>query len=892
MSDEEQSELAALLTDLAAKAKQIRGQGAAHGDLAQFVLAAISTADIVYADDTLWAGVQELLDALPFYVMLVDDQHTIMLANKQIQKDLGLTPVEVVGKFCPKVVHGIDGPYPLCPLEDALETGESCERDFFDEKYGTWGRSSVFPTNIRTTDGRRLYFHMFRDVTELKQTEEALFRERELITRIMQTSLAGILVFDAQGTITFVNPQVEAVLGLEKERIIGHSFNDLPISLSDIRGDAFCSDDQPFQIVKQTGQPAFDVRFFAVSKNGKRLLSVNAAPLFRENGDMDGVVANLEDITRKIKVANSLKDALTTARDEKAKSEAIIAAISDGISIQDIDFRIIYENQAHIDMLGDHVGEFCYLAYRNSSAVCLECPLAQTFIDGQVHKAERELKGGEDTRVIEITTSPLRDAEDRIIAGIELVRDVTKNKRQEHDLQQERDRAQKYLDLAGVMIVALDATGRISLINRRGCEIIGLTETELIGANWFDNFIPADDREFVRGIFAQLMAGQFEMAETATNPIINHENEQRIIYWHNCALRDAEGRIIGTLSSGEDVTERTRIEAALRESETRYRQLVELAPDAIAIHMDGRFVFANSAAANLIGADSSQDLLGKSIMSIVHPDFAPIVRARVKTMNEDQEQVPLIEEKFIRFDGSIIDVDVIATPFVYEGQKATLVIARDISERKRAEQETQDNMEMLRRSLESTIKSMALIIETRDVYTAGHQQRVSKIAGMIAREMGLDEQRLEVIRIAGLLHDIGKISTPAEILSRPGPITESEHNLIKVHCQLGCDILKQIEFPVTDVAEIILQHHERIDGNGYPHGLSGDAILLEAKILAVADAFEAMTSRRPYREAFSVEQALNELVELRGHAYDERVVDACAKVLAVQDLNSELLISV
>jgi putative nucleotidyltransferase with HDIG domain len=172
---------------------------------------------------------------------------------------------------------------------------------------------------------------------------------------------------------------------------------------------------------------------------------------------------------------------------------------------------------------------------------------------------------------------------------------------------------------------------------------------------------------------------------------------------------------------------------------------------------------------------------------------------------------------------------------------------------------------------------MALTVETRDPYTAGHQRRVSNLAREIAKEMGVSKDQIQGVRMAGVIHDIGKISVPAEILSKPGKISENEFGIIKEHPNVGYNILKTVDFP-WPIAQIVLQHHERIDGSGYPNGISGEDILLEARILAVADVVEAMASHRPYRAALGINVAFNEISKNHGSLYDPKVVDACLRL--------------
>ena len=190
----------------------------------------------------------------------------------------------------------------------------------------------------------------------------------------------------------------------------------------------------------------------------------------------------------------------------------------------------------------------------------------------------------------------------------------------------------------------------------------------------------------------------------------------------------------------------------------------------------------------------------------------------------------------------------------------------------------------LRESLKSTVQAIATAVEVRDAYTAGHQHRVAELATAIARELGLDEERIEGLFLAATIHDVGKINVPAELLSKPGKLTPLEYNLIQTHVQSGYEIMKGIKFP-WPIAQIILQHHERLDGSGYPQGLKGEAILPEAKILAVADVIEAMLSHRPYRPALGVEAALDEVEQNKGRLYDPAAAEACVGLFRNKDFN-------
>jgi PAS domain S-box-containing protein/putative nucleotidyltransferase with HDIG domain len=211
-------------------------------------------------------------------------------------------------------------------------------------------------------------------------------------------------------------------------------------------------------------------------------------------------------------------------------------------------------------------------------------------------------------------------------------------------------------------------------------------------------------------------------------------------------------------------------------------------------------------------------------------------------------------------------------------------ILEDITERKQAQIQIQNSLQRLQKTIKEIIQAMAYIGEVRDPYTAGHQKRVAQLSLEIARTMGLQDDQYEGLTMAAFVHDIGKILVPADILSKPGKLTRPEFDMLKDHTRIGYEILKTIEFP-WPIANIVLQHHERINGSGYPSGLSGEEILLEARILAVADVVEAMSSHRPYRPALGIEKALSEINEFRGVLYDSKVVDACVKLFTISGFN-------
>lgn len=218
--------------------------------------------------------------------------------------------------------------------------------------------------------------------------------------------------------------------------------------------------------------------------------------------------------------------------------------------------------------------------------------------------------------------------------------------------------------------------------------------------------------------------------------------------------------------------------------------------------------------------------------------------------------------------------DFIQKPF--STKEFQIRLNRVIKERE-TNQELKQSLKRMNEIVDGVINSLSSTVDARDPYTAGHQKRVAQLAISIARFMGLEDTVVSTIRMAGILHDLGKIAIPAEILSKPSTLSDIEFSLIKTHPQVGFDILKNINFP-TPVALIVHQHHERIDGSGYPLGLSEEEILPEAKILTVADVVEAMSSHRPYRPGLGMDKALAEITKNRGRFYAPDVVDACLKI--------------
>jgi putative nucleotidyltransferase with HDIG domain/PAS domain S-box-containing protein len=288
-----------------------------------------------------------------------------------------------------------------------------------------------------------------------------------------------------------------------------------------------------------------------------------------------------------------------------------------------------------------------------------------------------------------------------------------------------------------------------------------------------------------------------------------------------------------------------------------------------------RIILANKATSSAFGLESSQ-LIGQFCPKAIHhvDGSFPGCPLEIAVKSGNVEQVEMFDSGYQRWmDSRIYPTDI----RTQSGLRTYLHLVFDITEKRNTEERLKDTLAKLRTSLGGIIQVVQEIVEKRDPFTAGHQSRVSDLARSIALEMNLPEDRIDAVRMAGIIHDIGKIAVPAEILSKPGILSESEFGLIKEHSRAGYEILKKASLP-WPIADIILQHHERLDGSGYPQGLKGDAIVLEARILAVADVVEAMASHRPYRPALEIDRALEEISEKSGLLYDPTASDACSRL--------------
>jgi PAS domain S-box-containing protein/putative nucleotidyltransferase with HDIG domain len=344
------------------------------------------------------------------------------------------------------------------------------------------------------------------------------------------------------------------------------------------------------------------------------------------------------------------------------------------------------------------------------------------------------------------------------------------------------------------------------------------------------------------------------------------------ISWHTLVF-DGRNAAVALV---QDVTEIKRALFAVQEQEGKFRALTEQSLVGIVIVEEDRITYANQRVDEIFGYKDGE-AMGRRVAEFVVAADLPRIEMKLRQLLANETSDLKDEFRGRRKDGAEIVIGAHGKGTNISGKQAVIGVIQDITEKQRAEETIREYIMRLEKAITSTVDAVSLMVELRDPYTAGHEHRVGEIAAAIADEMGLDINVQRGLRIAGALHDVGKVAVPAEILSKPSRLTAIEYELVKNHAQQGYEVLRGIDFP-WPIAEVARQHHERMDGSGYPRGLIGDAILIEARITAVADVVESMAAHRPYRPGLGLGKALEEIERGKGTLYDPEVAAACLRL--------------
>ena len=451
--------------------------------------------------------------------------------------------------------------------------------------------------------------------------------------------------------------------------------------------------------------------------------------------------------------------------------------------------------------------------------------------------------------------------------------DITDRKEIESRLLEEEKRYRTLIESSAECICQLDLKGNFLFMNPTGLESHAIaTNDELQKLCCFDLAEPA---------YHKVLKDTLKAAKTGEIQKFEYESETVDgLRWFEsimAPITDSSGKITSFIRLSNDITDRKKMEDELLESEKSYRTLVESSAECICqLDLKGNFLFMNPTGLKGHDITSNDELKKMNCCDLAEPAYHKVLKDTLKAAKTGEIQKFEYESETV--DG-IRWFESIMAPITDSSGKITSFIrlSNDVTDRKEKESLRRDNQEKMTRTLEGAVRALSITTALRDPYTVGHQERVSKLCCAIGEELGFSEDRLAGLRTAAELHDVGKVHVPAEILTKPGAISEHEFKIIQYHVQAGFDILEDIDFPWA-VEDFVVQHHERLNGSGYPNGLKEKDILEEAKIIAVADVVEAMSSRRPYRAGLGIGVALKEISKNKGVLYDPKVVEVCLKL--------------
>ncbi|HRR47187.1 MAG TPA: PAS domain S-box protein [Syntrophales bacterium] len=588
----------------------------------------------------------------------------------------------------------------------------------------------------------------------------------------------------------------------------------------------------------------------------------------------------LEKKMRDVEAAHrQLQDKEAAARKEERFLDSILENIPDMIFVKEAKtLKFVRFNRAGEKLLGlsreELIGKSDYDFFPREQADFFTAKDREVLAAGKLLDIPEEPLQSRSLgeRILHTQKIPILNEEGEAIYLLGISEDITDRKQAEKQMLRSEEKYRQIYENAVEGIYQTTPEGRYLSMNPAFFRMFGYDSREEMIAAVTDIgrqlYVNPADRERLKKLLTEKGEVQDFIAQ-----VYRRDGSKFWISINAHTVKDREGRILYYEGTNEDITPRMQAEEDLRRAEADYRTIFEGVQDGIFRSTPaGAFLMANPAMARMLGYDSPEELIAQ-VTDVARQLYVyPEDREKILRLIDRQGFVKDFEVQQRRKDGSLIWVSLTFQAARdergdirwYEG------ISKDITERKLS-------MERLIKSLEATVQAMAVTVETRDPYTAGHQRRVAELACAIAEEMNLSCEQINTVRMASIIHDLGKISVPAEILSMPRKLSDIEFSLVKNHARSGFDILKDIDFP-WPIAEIILQHHERLDGSGYPRGLKGDELLVEAKILSVADVVESMISYRPYRPALPLEEGLAEIEKNRGIRYDAEVVDACLRL--------------
>jgi PAS domain S-box-containing protein/putative nucleotidyltransferase with HDIG domain len=464
--------------------------------------------------------------------------------------------------------------------------------------------------------------------------------------------------------------------------------------------------------------------------------------------------------------------------------------------------------------------------------------------------------------------------------NLKLARSLSEYKLAECALRKSEHLLSKIFDILPVGLCITDKNGKIVNSNQKCKEIWGI-ET-LAGLNQYSTFKAwrTDGKKVTPKDWA--LNYTINSGKTTLNEILEIESfdgKRKTVINSTAPVLDEDGKVEAGIIVNVDITEQNKAKNLIEESEIKYRRIFETSPVGIAtMDMHGIITSCNNTILKYGGLLHNQ-VMGKhfSKLGIFKIKDAPQI---LEIFNEILEGKKIKPFNMTWYSNNGNEATGEIYPSIIAEDNKTMgiqIIIRDITHEVKAEKDLFESYRKIQKTLEGSINTLSSILELNDPYTGGHQKNVAKLCAAIAQELGMDKEKIDALYTSALIHDIGKITIPASILSKPTELTNIEMSMIQTHSQTGFDILNKIDFGYP-LADIILQHHERLNGSGYPNKLKDKNILFEAKILAIADTVEAMANHRPYRPAFGIAKALKEIETNKGILFDPSAVDACIKI--------------
>lgn len=700
------------------------------------------------------------------------------------------------------------------------------------------------------------------------QNDEKMELFNEKISNLLINSHPDIaFLLDIEGKILFCNKKATDLFELSPEKTIGKSIfeyinrEEIPVKKNILK------------IVNSTGVPQnFEYEI------DKKKFSINLFPVCDDEKKSEFIALFAWDIT----ILKTTHSRLKRQRDEY---KTIFDSVESMIFFKDTESRLVKANRAALENTGYSINE-----------IINKRPEEIFPVEGrEFRESDKEVleKGKAIIGIIENYTTifgeqrwaktdkyPYLDENGGICGVIVFSKDITFKKKAEEtekrlikELKNKSKLMNAILSSSPDIFCMFDKKQDCTYINVNGAKKLGIESTdELINRSLnemgFPETLSKEIYEYNKAVFETGIPISTETEIASSRGTMNYKYTITPIYHEN-------DEINSVVITATDITSTKEIQRSLEESRARYRSLFK---DNHAIMMlidpvNGDIVDANHAACEFYGYSRSE-LLNTNIADINMAEkkdiFEKLNLASTKQARHFFSKHKLRNREIRNVESYVGKINFGDKLLIYD-------IVHDISEKIHAQLLVDETLKKLEKALENTIHVISKVSETKDPYTAGHQRRVSILAVEIAKELGLDLEKTYKIKVSSLLHDIGKIGIPTDLLSKPGKLSDVELSLIKQHCEIGSDIIADLEFP-WDVSDVILQHHERLNGSGYPRGLKADEIALSAKIVAVADVVEAMASHRPYRPALGTEAALNEIKKNSGKLYDEEVVKICCNL--------------